>query len=130
MDKRQRKIDNFDYGEHWAEIEGSGEYTIITWGSTTGAVREALHRLRMEGIDDIRLLAIRLLSPAQPQQFRQAMAGVHTALVIEQSHSGQFYRYLHAHYELPAATVAFHRAGPLLLRPGETADYIKSWRRT
>jgi 2-oxoglutarate ferredoxin oxidoreductase subunit alpha len=127
MDKRQRKIINFDYGDYWADLDGQGELAVITWGSTTGAVREALARLRGEDIDDIRLLAIRLLAPAQPDKFRQALQGVRRVLVIEQSHSGQFYRYLRAHYELPEADV-FHRAGPLLIRPGETADRIKRWR--
>ncbi|MBF8269478.1 MAG: pyruvate flavodoxin/ferredoxin oxidoreductase-like [Gammaproteobacteria bacterium] len=128
MDKRQRKLDKFDYGDYWAEIEGAGAHAIITWGSTTGAVREALGRLRAEGIDDIRMVAMRLLSPAQPGKFRQTMAGVSKVLVIEQSHSGQFYKYLRAHYDLPGESELFHRAGPLLLRPGETADQIRHWR--
>ena len=128
MDKRQRKIDNFDYGDYWAEVEGSGEFAVITWGSTTGAVREALRRLRAEGIDDIRMVAMRLLAPAQPEKFRHTMAGVRKTLVIEQSHSGQFYHYLRAHYDLPGEPEQFHRAGPLLLRPGETTNQIKIWR--
>lgn len=128
MDKRLRKITTFDYGEYWAEIEGQGKLAIITWGSTAGAVREAILRLRAEGIDDIRLITIRLLMPVQAEKFNQAMAGVDRALVIEQSHSGQFYRYLYAHYELPEDTDVFHRAGPLLIRPGETVDKIRQWR--
>jgi len=128
MDKRHRKIDLHDYGAYWADIEGTGEYAILTWGSTTGAVREALARLRLEGLTDIRLVAIRLLSPVRPELFRQAMTGVRQALVIEQSHSGQFYHYLRAHYDLPPRTEQFHRTGPLLLRPGETASRIKHWR--
>ena len=128
MDKRHRKIDQHNYGAYWADIEGTGEYAILTWGSTTGAVREALSRLRGEGLADIRLVAIRLLSPARPELFRQAMTGVRQALVIEQSHSGQFYHYLRAHYDLPPGTEQFHRAGPMLLRPGETASRIKHWR--
>lgn len=128
MDKRQRKITTFDYGDYWAEIEGEGTQAIITWGSTAGSVREALKRLRAEGIDDIKLIIIRLLLPVQVEKFNQAMAGVDRALVVEQSHSGQFYRYLHAHYDLPVATDVFHRAGPLLIRPGETVDKIRCWR--
>jgi len=128
MDKRLRKITIFDYGDHWADIEGDGRLAIITWGSTAGAVREALKRLRSEGINDIRLITVRLLMPAQPDRFKLAMAGVERVLVIEQSHSGQFYRYLHAHYDLPGDTDVFHRAGPLLIRPGETVDKIRHWR--
>lgn len=130
MDKRLRKVTAFDYGDHWAEIEGDGSQAIITWGSTAGAVREAIRRLQAEGIDDLRLITIRLLLPVQPEKFSQAMAGVERALVIEQSHSGQFRRYLQAHYDLPAGTDVFHRAGPLMIRPGETADKIRHWRQT
>ena len=130
MDKRLRKITAFDYGDNWAEIDGNGSQVIITWGSTTGAVREAIRRLQDQGVTDLRLITIRLLLPVQPDKFKQAMTGVERALVIEQSHSGQFYRYLQAHYDLPAATDVFHRAGPLLIRPGEAAEKIRQWRQT
>src|SRR5690606_24306805 len=59
MDKRLHKLTQFDYGAHWADIEGEGDTAIITWGSCTGAVREALARLRDEG-RAIRLISIRL----------------------------------------------------------------------
>ena len=128
MDKRLRKITAFDYGDYWADIEGAGSQVIITWGSTAGAVREGIRRLQAQGIDDLKLITIRLLLPVQPDKFNQAMAGVERALVVEQSHSGQFFRYLQAHYELPAVTDVFHRAGPLLIRPGEITDKIRHWR--
>ncbi|MEI2736793.1 MAG: 2-oxoacid:acceptor oxidoreductase family protein [Rhodoblastus sp.] len=37
LDKRQRKLELFDFSAHWAEIEGEGELAVITWGSSTGA---------------------------------------------------------------------------------------------
>lgn len=128
LDKRSRKITGFDYGSHWADIEGDGDLAIITWGSTTGPVREAMSRLSREGINNIRTLAIRLLAPAQPKKFAAALRGVKRILVIEQSHSAQFYHYLSAHYDLPGDREVFHRAGPLLMRAGELAEKIKSWR--
>lgn len=129
LDKRHRKIAGFEYGDRWADLEGDGELAVVTWGSTTGPVREALGRLRREGIDNIRLLAIRLLCPAQPERFSEAMAGVKRALVIEQNHSGQFDRYLSAHYPMPADREVFHRAGPLLMRADELAEVMRSWSR-
>ena len=43
LDKRSRKIQGFDFGPCWAEIEGRESTTaILTWGSSTGAVREDL----------------------------------------------------------------------------------------
>ena len=90
----------FDYGEHWADLEGSGETAVITWGSTTGPVREALSRLRKQG-EDVRLIAMRLLAPERPLEMAAALKGVKRLLVVEQSHSRQFHRYLRAAYDLP-----------------------------
>ena len=123
LDKRARKIDGFDYGDHWAEISGDGELAIITWGSVTGAVQEALERARESNIG-ARLIAPRLLAPTQPEKFTEALSGVNRALVVEQTHSAQFYRYLRAHYDLPADTELFHRPGPLPIRPSEILDYL------
>jgi len=127
LDKRARKIREFDYGDCWADIEGHGELAVVTWGSTTGPVREALGRLRAEGAGDIRLVAIRLLAPVQPEKFAAAMQGVRRILIIEQSHSAQFMHYLVAHYSLPAEREVYHRAGPVLMRAGELAERIKTW---
>jgi 2-oxoglutarate ferredoxin oxidoreductase subunit alpha len=48
-------------------------------------------------------------------------------MVIEQNHSGQFYRFLRAWYELPADVRALHRPGPSVFRPGEIAAVIQEW---
>lgn len=128
LDKRLRKISAFDYGGHWADLEGRGKFAIITWGSMTCVIREALRRLQDENIADIRLLAMRLLSPAQPARFAAALEGVERVLIIEQNHSGQFFHYLRAHYELPGTVESFHRPGPSLIRPGELAGVIRRWR--
>lgn len=127
LDKRARKITAFDYGEQWAELEGEGDHAVITWGSTTGPVREAMARLRRQGVNHVRTLAIRLLAPAQPEKFAAALAGVSKVLVIEQSHSGQFFRYLSAHYRLPDDRAVHHRAGPLLMRANELVEKIGAW---
>lgn len=116
MDKRLRKIVGFDYGSHWADIvdadTGSGNIAIITWGSSTGPAREALERFAATG-GKARLISLRLIAPAQPEKMAAALAGVDRALVVEQSHSGQFYRMLRAFYDLPRETLALHQAGPL-----------------
>jgi 2-oxoglutarate ferredoxin oxidoreductase subunit alpha len=53
------------------------------------------------------------------------LQGVKRVLVIEQSHSGQFWRYLRAHYELPADVVPIYCPGPLPIRPGEAFAHIQ-----
>lgn len=128
LDKRARKLERHDYGEHWAQIEGEGDLALITWGSSTGPSREALERLAQAGLA-ARLVALRLLAPAQPEKLARALAGARRILVVEQSHSGQFHRYLRAHYDLPGEVRCLHRAGPLPIRPAEVFDAIRRWER-
>jgi len=75
----------------------------------------------------VRLIAIRLLAPAQPERLTAALAGVDRVLVIEQNHGAQLYRYLRSMYDLPGKPASYHRAGPLPLRPGELTDAIVAW---
>jgi 2-oxoglutarate ferredoxin oxidoreductase subunit alpha len=126
LEKRERKIVVFDYGRHWADLEGEGSTAVITWGSASGPVREALTRLRSQG-RPIRQISLRLLSPERPQQMAAALAGIERLLVVEQSHSRQFHRYLRAAYDLPAKVRVFNRPGPLPFRPDEIIRQLSVW---
>ncbi len=117
LDKRLRKLTGHDYGSHWATIEGDGPIAVLTWGSCTGAAREAIGRARADGIE-VRLIAPRLLSPTRPELLAKALEGVSKVLVVEQSHLGQFHRYLRSEYELPGTVELLNHAGPLPIRPG------------
>ena len=127
LDKRRDKIETFTYGDHWADIEGEGEVAVLTWGSLTGPAREAVARLAEDGIK-ARLVALRLIAPLQVEQLATALAGCKRVLVVEQTHSGQFYRYLRSLCDLPGEVRAFHRAGPLQIRPSEIDAQIREWR--
>ncbi len=128
LDKRRDKILGFDYGDHWAQIteDVDSDLAIITWGSTAGPVREALNRLRAGG-RTFRLIVPRLLAPASPQRMAAALRGVKRALVIEQSHSAQFFHYLRGYFDLPCPADSYHRPGPLPFRPGELVEQIANW---
>jgi len=126
LDKRSRKIKEFDFGEHWADIRGQGATAIMTWGSTSGAVREAADRLRRCG-EEVKVIALRLLLPASPVKLATELLGVKRVLVVEQSHSQQFYLYLRTHYDIAADTRIFARPGPLLISPGEIVQQIQDW---
>jgi len=127
LDKRARKIAKFDYGQHWADIEGDGDLAILTWGSTTSVTREAISRLPEELRDRVKLISPRLLLPVRPDDMTAALDGVSRVMVIELNHSGQFYRFLRAWYELPADVRSMHRPGPSVFRPGEIAAAIEEW---
>ncbi len=127
LDKRARKIDGFDYGQHWADIEGDGELAVLTWGSTTSTVREAVGRLAVDLATKIKLISLRLLLPAQPQRMAEILQGVERVMVIEQNHSGQLYRFLRAWYDLPADVQTMYRPGPSVFRPGQVSDALRHW---
>jgi 2-oxoglutarate ferredoxin oxidoreductase subunit alpha len=128
LDKRLRKLELFDYGAHWADIEGDGDLAVLTFGSCTGIVREALARARADGLA-VRLVSLRLLSPAQPARLAAALEGVSKVLVIEQNHTGQFARHLRAEYDLPGKVTALHRPGALQFTPGEIHSRLVEWSR-
>ena len=128
LDKRAKKLAHYDYGERWADIEGEGELAIVTFGSCTGAAREAIARAAAEGVK-VRLVSMRLLSPSQPGPFAAALAGAKRVLVVEQNHSGQLYRHLRAEYDLPGEVRSLRHPGPLPMRPGEIHQQITEWSR-
>jgi len=127
LDKRAGKLTGFDYGQHWADIEGKGEIAVITWGSSTGPVREAIETARADGMK-VKLIALRLLAPTQPEQLAKALKGVDHALVVEQTHSGQFLRYLRGEYDLPAKVEHLCRPGPLTYRAAEILTALNDMR--
>jgi len=123
LDKRHNKLSKFDYGDDWADINGAGDICLITWGSASGATREAAERLTQAGYPT-RTVAVRLLSPLSATRFNTAIANATRLLVVEQNHGGQFYRYLNSCKVLPANADSFARPGPLPLRPEEIVNRI------
>ena len=126
--KRARKLEAFDYGAAWADIEGEDgdEIALLTWGSATGPAREAVRRARREG-RMVRLISLRLLLPARPAALAAALAGVRRLLVVEQSHGRQFHKFLRANYDLPAEVAVLSRPGPLPIRPAEILARLVPW---
>jgi 2-oxoglutarate ferredoxin oxidoreductase subunit alpha len=126
LDKRAGKLDKFDYGGHWADIEGEGEIAVLTWGSATGPAREALDRVRASGAK-AKLISLRLILPAQKGKMEEALKGVTKLLVVEQSHGAQFHKFLRAHYDLPDEIRLLNRPGPLPIRPAQIQSILAQW---
>ncbi|MDP6832057.1 MAG: 2-oxoacid:acceptor oxidoreductase subunit alpha [Alphaproteobacteria bacterium] len=126
LEKRLRKVVDFDYGDHWAQIEGDGPAAIITWGSTTGPVRQAMRRVDPDG-RRLRLISLRLISPALPGALAEALDGSDKILVIEQSQMAQFFGHLKAQFDLPAMADLYARPGPQPFRAAEIAAKLEEW---
>lgn len=128
LDKRERKLQALDFGSHWAGIEGEGDIAVLTWGSCTAPAREAIARAKGEGLA-VKLISLRLLLPVQADRLAAALRGVGRVLVVEQTHSGQFARYLRAEHKLDAEIRSLARPGPLPLRPGDILEALMQWSR-
>ena len=129
LDKRERKLLGHEYGEYWADIEGDGDVAIVTFGSSTGPVREAIARASADGVRT-RLVSMRLLAPAQPDKLAAALAGVKRVLVVEQNHGGQLLKYLRSEFRMPGEVKSFRRPGPLPIRAEEVHRQLVQWSRT
>ena len=87
----------------------------MTFGSSTGPVREAIARAAADGVH-ARLVSMRLLAPARPDELAAALSGVKRVLIVEQNYGGQFLKYLRSEFQMPGEVRSFRRPGPLPIR--------------
>jgi 2-oxoglutarate ferredoxin oxidoreductase subunit alpha len=127
LDKRRDKLLRHDFGPAWVEVDGEGEWVVLTWGSAAAPASEAAALARAQGLA-VKVLTLKLLSPAQPARLARLLEGARRLLVVEQSHSQQFYGYLKAHYALPAAVRVLSQPGPLPIRPAAVLAQLLQWR--
>jgi 2-oxoglutarate ferredoxin oxidoreductase subunit alpha len=131
LDKRRRKLESWEYGNEWADVEGDSEAdcAVITFGSCTGPVREGLARARQDGVA-ARLVSLRLLAPLPVTRLLAALEGVRRVLVVEQNHGAQLFKHLRAECDLPGRVTSLHRAGALQFQPGEIHRHLLEWSRS
>ncbi len=98
------------------------EFLVISWGSTFGAVREAVERLKEEGLS-MRLCKVRTIYPQHEEVMREALSKAKKILVPEQNFTGQLGKFLKGYYGIEADEV--HLQGGEPLSPGEVAEALK-----
>ena len=123
LEKRQRKLTGFAYGDGWAVCDGQGEVALICFGSASTAVAEAAELLHDRGIAT-RTIALRLLAPLQRSQLTEALAGCSQAVVVEQNHGAQLLHYLRGQLDFEQVLHSYAVAGPVPLSGGRIADYV------
>jgi 2-oxoglutarate ferredoxin oxidoreductase subunit alpha len=79
--------------------ETSGKLAVVGWGSTFGAIHQAVKRARAEG-HSVSHIHVRYLSPL-PANLGELLANFDFVLVPEMN-TGQFVRHLRAEYLIPA----------------------------
>jgi 2-oxoglutarate ferredoxin oxidoreductase subunit alpha len=97
--KRYRKLDTAMKELAQPERYGDADATVglIGWGSTEGAIQEAVDRARARGYK-VASLHLRVLSPLPDEALHTFMTSVHTLLVPECNYSGQLANLLGAKY--------------------------------
>jgi 2-oxoglutarate ferredoxin oxidoreductase subunit alpha len=123
INKRAKKLRNFDPGEYWGETWGESETAVLAFGSTVGPAREAARRLAAAG-HPVKVIALRVLSPLPMAAIERALKGVRRIIIIEQNHSAQLYHHLVGQKAIPPSAESAARPGPLPFRPSEIASYV------
>lgn len=123
MQKRAKKIDQFDPGEWWGQAWGDGETAIITFGSSIAPAREAAKRLTAAG-HSVRVIGLRVISPAPVAPLKKALTGTKRVVVLEQNLGAQLYHYLLGEKGLPETAESIARTGPLPFRPAEITAHL------
>lgn len=97
MDKRLRKYNGLRGEIGPPQIHGSGkpEVTLVSWGSTYGAVREAIEILNAEGWS-VNMLHLHEVWPFPSKEVADVLNKVKTCYVVEGNASGQMARLIRA----------------------------------
>ena len=117
LDKRLRKLADFDFGEHWADLRGQadGGTLIICMGSVTAPALEAQEVLAAAG-HEVAVLSLRLLAPLPVAQLAPLLEQASRLLVVEHNHGAQLCHYLRS--RLPQYTFeSLALPGPTSIQP-------------
>ncbi|MCY4366325.1 MAG: 2-oxoacid:acceptor oxidoreductase subunit alpha [Chloroflexi bacterium] len=95
VEKRARKFQDIVKEIAAPEIEGpaDADVTLVGWGSTEGVIREARQLLADQGVS-VNQLAIKWIVPFHVDAVTDAVNGAKKVFIVENNHSGQFYRYM------------------------------------
>jgi 2-oxoglutarate/2-oxoacid ferredoxin oxidoreductase subunit alpha len=124
MEKRFRKLDTAAEELPKPERYGDENATIgiIGWGSTEGAIQEAVDRARAKGYK-VASLHPRILSPLPDRTIRDFIRSVEKVIVPECNYSGQLANLLGAKYGLQAIRV--NKFGGIPFTAGEILRAIE-----
>ncbi len=95
VEKRARKFQELVSEIEAPELEGpaDAEATLVGWGSTEGVIREARQLLAEQGVS-VNQLAVKWIVPFHAEAITDILSGVKRVFIVENNHSGQFYRYM------------------------------------
>jgi 2-oxoglutarate ferredoxin oxidoreductase subunit alpha len=101
------------------------EVGILCWGSSKGAVEEAVLAANARG-ERVAAFVPRILYPFPKRDFLEFLGSVDQLLIVEISYTAQFYKYLRTFLDLPAErTHVFKRSGGKELTAAEIARELE-----
>lgn len=104
MGKRMSKLDvaiKEIPDEDKAVAYGSGDTVIISWGSTKGAILDAMDKLAAEGMK-IKYIQVRLMHPFPSELVKSMLKDAKTVINIEMNYTGQLGSLVREHTGLEA----------------------------
>jgi 2-oxoglutarate ferredoxin oxidoreductase subunit alpha len=112
MDKRMKKLDvlgsKITPADHEEVATYGAELGVIGWGSTHGAITEAIEQITAETGIQIAQLHPRIVSPLREWQIRQFLGPLKKVIVPEENYTGQFAHFLKAKFGIKPIEV--HKA--------------------
>jgi 2-oxoglutarate ferredoxin oxidoreductase subunit alpha len=103
------------YGAPEAEVVGDG-VGVLCWGSTAGAVREAVEEMAEEGYP-VAALVPAVINPLPVQRIMEFAKTLKAVIVPEVNRTGQFAAWVKAHTKLNL--ISFNKYGGLPFTPAE-----------
>ena len=112
VEKRARKLgslaDEFKFIRRYGAAKPN--VGVLAWGSSKGAVREAVEKLNQSGFS-VAALIPELICPLQTDEIGKFISSCKRILVVEISHSGQFEHYLRANGLLSEKVLHYRVSG-------------------
>jgi len=125
-EKRFKKFGPLKRRKDLFVIEGNpkAQLGLISWGSSAGVCREALHLAQAAGLD-VKLLVPYLLYPVVEDVYTDFFASLKGGLIVEQSYQGQLWRLLRMFIDVPHTIEPQCRSGANPYQPAEVVDRLK-----
>ena len=120
-DLRKDKIEgiaNYIPEQEVSQGNSKGKLAVVGWGSTYGAIHQAVKRCRQEGLD-VSHIHVRYMNPL-PRNLGELLAGYDQVLMPEMN-TGQFINIIRARYLIDAKPLNKVSGQPFKIREVETA---------
>ena len=95
VERRARKFSDILDRVAAPELQGpkDAEVTLVGWGSSEGAIKEAIDQLKNRGITG-NWLQVKWMVPFHGDAITAVVKNAKCTIIVENNYSGQFYRYL------------------------------------